>query len=97
MYYNTTNEISLNLKNNIRKAKKQNEIVLAMFQKNFNYEYTPETMEFDLKDQKLIHEKTPLTSIRRAFTDLKNEGYIVKTKNKHIGNFGRFSYRWKLK
>ena len=97
MYYNTTNEKGDKLISNLKKAKNQKEIVLSKFQLNWNKEFTPETMEHELKSENLINENTPLTSIRRAFSDLKKEGYITKTDQKHIGHFGRMTYLWKLK
>jgi hypothetical protein len=97
MYYNTTNEKGDKLISNLKKAKNQKEIVLSKFQLNWNKEYTPETMEYELKSEDLINQNTPLTSIRRAFSDLKKEGYITKTDHKHIGHFGRMTYLWKLK
>jgi hypothetical protein len=97
MYYNTTNEKGDKLISNLKKAKNQKEIVLSKFQRNWNKEYTPEIMEYELKNEDLINQNTPLTSIRRAFSDLKKEGYITKTDQKHIGHFGRMTYLWKLK
>lgn len=97
MYYNTTNEKGDKLLSNLKKAKNQKEIVLSKFQTNWNTEYTPEIMEHELKSENLINQNTPLTSIRRAFSDLKKEGYITKTDHKHIGHFGRMTYLWKLK
>jgi len=44
-----------------------------------------------------IEQPTPLTSIRRAITNLTIESYIYKTDYKVMGNGGRRTYTWKLK
>tara|TARA_Y100000592_G_scaffold93459_1_gene156684 strand:- start:493 stop:900 length:408 start_codon:yes stop_codon:yes gene_type:complete len=96
MFYNTVHNTGKRLEYKLKKARNQKHKCLAIFQANPYTEYTPEIMHADLVGTKDIHENTPLTSIRRAFSDLKKEGLILKTKNKHIGNYGRRSYTWIL-
>jgi len=50
-----------------------------------------------LIDNESINEQTPLTSIRRAITDLTNRNRLVKTDKKVLGSAGRKTYTWKLK
>ena len=40
--------------------------------------------------------KIPITSVRRAMTDLTNDGKLIKTKFKRLGSFGRMVYTWTL-
>ena len=44
-----------------------------------------------------INEQTPLTSIRRAISDLTNRNRLVKTDKKVLGGAGRKTYTWRLK
>ncbi len=89
-YYNTTNETNPQLKQNQEKAKTQKDIVLSLFKKN--------------KDRKMsasmIHKLTglncPLTSIRRAISDLHSEGQITKANIKVSGVYGRAENTWKI-
>lgn len=96
MFYNTVHNTGSKLSYRLKKARNQKHKCLSQFQANPYTEYTPEIMHNDLVGSKDIHENTPLTSIRRAFSDLKKEGLILKTSNKHIGNYGRSSYTWIL-
>jgi hypothetical protein len=50
-----------------------------------------------LIDNESINEQTPLTSIRRAITDLTNRDRLVKTDKKVLGSAGRKTYTWRLK
>ena len=40
--------------------------------------------------------RAPITSIRRAITDLTNEGKLVKTNSLKKGNYGKKCHCWKL-
>ena len=97
MYYNTTNETGSLLRKKTKKANNQKHKCLSYFQANPYTMYTPEMLHNNLVATNDINENTPLTSIRRAFSDLSKEGYIIKTSEKHIGNYGRHSYLWVLK
>ena len=50
-----------------------------------------------LKHLEAIDLNTPITSIRRAISDLAKEGYLLKTDKKVMGNWGRLTYTWRLK
>lgn len=87
-YYNTTNESGATLKNNVEKAKSQEEKLLEHFY-NFVWGFNPS----------LLHsafESYPITSIRRALTNLTKQGKLIKTYEKRIGMYGRSEYVWKL-
>ncbi len=88
-YYNTTNKQSEDLKESIKKAKSQRKKVL-LFYKEFK--------ELSASDVLKLYpcKNTPLTSIRRAITNLSNEGKIYKTKQKKIGFYKEPEHIYKL-
>ena len=97
MYYNTTNENGSLLKVNTKQAENQTELTLSVFQTYPTYTFSADEVWNFLIDNESINEQTPLTSIRRAITDLTNEGKIVKTNRKVLGLAGRSTYTWRLK
>lgn len=94
-YHNTTNESGITLKNNVAKAKSQEEEILEFF-KYVNYfnEFNSTPSELQMLNLKL--KKYPITSIRRALTNLTKQGKLIKTDEKRIGMYGRSEYVWKL-
>jgi len=97
MYYNTTNEKGSLLKANTKQAENQTTLTLSVFQTYPTYTFSADEVWNFLIDNESINEQTPLTSIRRAITDLTNEGKIVKTNRKVLGLAGRKTYTWRLK
>lgn len=97
MYYNTTNENGSLLKTNTKQAENQTTLTLSVFQTYPTYTFSADEVWQFLIDNEAINEQTPLTSIRRAITDLTNEGKIVKTNRKVLGSAGRKTYTWRLK
>ena len=97
MYYNTTREEGVQLKLNIEKAHNQKHKVLSVFQKNPTQNYCADDIIRVLTERDEINTNTPLTSIRRAITDLTNDDYIVKTDKRVMGSAGRKTYTWRLK
>lgn len=91
-YYNTTNLHNPELKECQEKAKTQDEIVLAFFQKYEGSNWSPDEVHRYLKLPRV-----PLTSIRRAISNLEHSGRLVKTGNQRIGSFGRKTNCWKIK
>ena len=89
-YHNTNNEQGVTLAKSNAKAKTQENAILAYFGANPLEEYTAEE----------IHAKTllgcPLTSIRRAMTNLAEKGELVKTNHMATGMYGKMIYKWKL-
>ena len=96
-YFNTTNESGATLNNNVAKAKSQEEEILDIFK--MDYKYWKDLQEYlgmsptDLLD---YFPKYPITSIRRALTNLTKQGKLIKTDEKRIGMYGRSEYVWKL-
>ena len=97
MYYNTTNENGLNYKSNLKQATNQEQLTLAVFQTYPNDNLSAYDVWQFLIDNESINEQTPLTSIRRAITDLSNKDKLVKTHMKVLGSAGRSTYTWRLK
>lgn len=89
MYYNTTNEEGAELKSYSEKAETQKEAVLFLFQK-FKHGTPSEVWKFYGSNL------CPLTSIRRAITDLTKEGKLIRTEEKKPGIYGRPESIYKL-
>ena len=91
-YYNTTALRGPELAEVQQKTKSQTEAVLAFFQRHEGVTFSAwETWKY----MKL--KNVPITSIRRAITDLVDAGNLVETGNLRIGNYGRKCKVWRLK
>jgi len=97
-FYNTTEIKGEELETRYLKALTQDEDVLQVFESmSFSKTLTPEMVLRYLKDTKPEkYMNTPLTSIRRAFSNLKYQGKIEKSKIKTEGDFGMKVNCWKL-
>ena len=99
-YYNTTNENGATLKESRKKAKTQDELVLEYFKNYDNLGATPERVLRHFKIMETLSESkwhnTPITSVRRSFSNLKNKGLIKKTELLIEGDFGKNIHVWKL-
>ncbi len=80
-YYNTNREASETLEASLGRASYQRDQVLAFFQANPGRLLAPHEVH-----QAIADEGTPLTSIRRAITDLTELGYLEKTLEMRIGD-----------
>lgn len=97
-HYNTTAETGPTLATYQQTALKQEDAVLALFrlytQHIPGYSRSPSevhsVLEFMYKNGWL------LTSIRRAMTDLTEQGLLERTPHKVKGPHGRSQYRWRL-
>ena len=100
MFYNTNNEKGDTLNESRKKAKTQDEMVLDYFKKYDNLGVTPERCLRHFKIMEKLNENrwhnTPITSIRRSFSNLKNKGLIEKTNRTIKGDFGKQVNVWKL-
>jgi len=88
IFYDTNK--SHKISGNRVKADNQGKKVLSFFKANPASYFTP----FDI--QKLCMPDTPITSVRRCMTDLTNNGYIVKSDKRKMGDFGELNYMWTL-
>lgn len=93
MYYNTNKESGKTLKRSRKKATNQEQMILAIFKENPRAKFTPETV---LKKLQAVHLNYPITSIRRAMSNLKDDGYLEKTNDKAKGDWGKKVHLWKL-
>lgn len=101
MFYNTNNETGETLKESQKKAKSQDEMVLDYFKKYDNLGATPERVlrHFRIMEP-LSSDKwanTPITSIRRSFSNLHKRGLIEKAGYKIEGDFGKQINVWRCK
>ena len=87
-HYNTTNESGNQLSLLTEIAIKQEDKVLELF--TIYKKLSP-------SDVWKYYSQYPLTSIRRAMTNLSIAGKLVKTDEKKIGIYGRNEFIWQLK
>ena len=101
-YYNTTNLKGEELKTSESKALTQDECVLAYFKDYDNLGATPERVLRHLKIMEKLSDnrwsQTPITSIRRSFSNLSFglNPKIRKTDKMIMGDYGRKVYVWEL-
>jgi predicted transcriptional regulator len=86
-FHNTTNESGNQLEIFTEKAKKQESEILSLMM--LYKELSP-------SDVWKYFQNYPLTSVRRAITNLTNQGFLEKTQNKKIGVYGRSEFVWKI-
>ncbi len=91
-YYNTTNLTGGNLSEAVGKAETQKDIILAFFTKHPDMEFTP----FDVQKHANLS-GAPVTSVRRAMTNLTDDGKLIKTNNVKKGLYGAMNFTWRLK
>ena len=90
-YHNTTHSTGEELRDYRRKTLAQDQFILEFFRKHPNNEFTPSEVL-----HRLFTENVPLTSVRRAMTNLTNDGKLVKTPHQRKGPFGRPEHCWRL-
>lgn len=90
-YHNTTHSSGQVLIEFENKAKNQEEIILDFFGHKFLHDFTPDEVL-----EQLGLENTPITSIRRAITNLTDRGKLIKTNIQRTGKYGKPTYAWKL-
>jgi len=91
MYYNTNKEEGIDLEISLKNSKSQEVIILSIFKDN---------KELSASKAWSIYNKnknTPLTSIRRAITDLCTKGELIKTDKTVIGIYGKKEHIYKIK
>ena len=88
MYYNTTNEVGQNLQENKDKALTQEQMILNKVRVSTEMDGDFTTSASVIASLG-IFQKTPITSIRRAVTNLVNKGDLIYTGDKRSGLYGR--------
>ena len=89
-YFNTNNETGERLKQSESKAEKQKQAILKIFQRWGKLTASEAWKIFDPQM------KTPLTSTRRAITNLCYDVKLVKTKDRKMGLYGSPEHYYKL-
>lgn len=85
VYHNTTNLTGNTLKECIRDALRQEDKVMQYF--NRHTKATPSDVHGGLVKEGIINWNTPITSIRRAITNLMKDGRLKKTDEMKPGIF----------
>tara|TARA_B100002019_G_scaffold107922_1_gene92747 strand:- start:7970 stop:8308 length:339 start_codon:yes stop_codon:yes gene_type:complete len=92
-YYNTNKESGKTLITSKTKANKQELKVLKFFQANNKDErFSAE----DVLAQVDFGKSVPITSVRRAMTNLTYAGYLKKTSFMKKGTFGKQIHTWQI-
>jgi hypothetical protein len=90
-YFNTNAESGKVLKDSEIKAKNQEDLILSYFRKYKGSCLTP----FELQ-KRLNWFNVPITSIRRAMTNLTRRGLLIKSVQMRNGIYGKLNYCWEL-
>ena len=90
-FYNTIHLPKDILIEELKKVKKQELKVLAVFKVSLMKGLTPPEVFFALQEVYLIG------NVRRSITDLTNSGKLVKTKRKRMGMHGKPNCVWEIK
>ena len=89
-YHNTTNETGVVLEQFKTKAKTQDDVILNLFK----------SYQMKMSASEVYHlmglTTASMTSIRRAITNLKNAGMLIKLDEKRIGLYGRAEHYYRL-
>ena len=93
-YYNTLNETTEIKLNSEKKARKQEDLIFSIFRHFVNKPMTPTEI---WEKTGLRENNVPLTSIRRAITNLEKQGKIIKTDQQRDGMYGKKNYCWVYK
>ena len=89
-FYNTTNQSGIELQTSMQNAKNQEQRIM-MIMKHCNEPMTP----FDvLMVYNSFFEPVPITSIRRAMTNLTDDNELIKTCQQKAGQYGMKNYCW---
>ena len=89
-YYNTNNEVGLELKESNKKAKTQEDAILDIFKISIRLTASGAWLIYNFKGN------TPITSIRRAITNLCNEGKLLKTPETKVGIYGKSEHVYQI-
>ena len=90
-YYNTNRESGETLQESCQKTKTQEEMVLGFFQ------LAPDPWPPHAVRSIVFNNRVPLTSVRRAITNLTLEGKLIKTDTMVMGSHGKMVHTWVAK
>jgi len=90
-FYNTISASKPDLEFYRRQVERQEDTVVAFFQAHPGRFYTP----FEI--QQAVLPQAPITSVRRALTNLTNDGWLEKVDQMVRERFGKPNHCWTLK
>ena len=90
MYYNTTREKGSRLKSSHTRTRTQEEKIYSFFL-TFGEPLSPSMILDKMSFQ------GPITSVRRALTNLTNEGKLTKLDELVMGSYGKKEHLWRLR
>lgn len=90
-HFDTTRDQEFDLEQYRETCGRQQRLVLDWFQAHDLALATP----FEIRDRVLPN--SPVTSVRRAMTNLTTAGLLVKTEHKKAERYGRRNYLWRLR
>ena len=89
-YYNTNNETGDTLTASRTRVNIQEREIIAAFNGRPGRKMTP----FDVQDD--VGHHVPITSIRRAITNLTSRGVLTKSDAMKLGRYGKMNHCWEL-
>ncbi len=92
MFHNTINQSGDQLVKSKRDANRQQDLIHDYFKANPDKQLTP----FEVLDLVFSDSITPITSVRRAMTNLTAEKHLIQTTTMKLGPYGKANYCWKL-
>ena len=92
MFYNTTHLEGADLVKSRVKTRTQEELIRDFFKKYPEIAFTPNEINY-----MVFNNQIPITSVRRAMTDLASEDILEKTKTKRPGQYGAKTHCWRLR
>lgn len=94
LWYNTISLSGEQLKTENAKALAQGELILAIFKANPSRSLSPSQLFHIFNKKYFLH--PPITSIRRAVTNLTKDGVLIKTDERVQGLYHLNEYTWRL-
>ncbi len=91
MYHNTNKESGETLMTSQAKTRSQEDCILSYFRGIPSPLLAPHDLLF------LFDYKVPITSIRRALTNLEKGGKLIKTDKMVMGSYGKMVHTWRIK
>ena len=92
-YFNTTRSKGKDLKKAKDKSLSQEELIKRFMKLNKHKAYTPfEIQDEFVKDYGLS--VWPITSVRRAMSNLTSSNILIKTDTQVKGDYGKLNYKW---
>ena len=89
-YYNTNREKGEELETSKERALRQQNRILSFFLSFPDSSFSPEEVW-----KTIYFDETPITSIRRAITNLTDAGKLIKTQEMKVSSYGKKCHSWK--